>query len=99
MLNKASPIGRESRKGANKKLIMSQRQSCNRCRQQKVRCLRDEAPRGESIPSSSGRPTLSRCERCTKAGVECVYSRMCCVASITIPLRFLFVYYILKGGR
>ncbi|KAH9218328.1 hypothetical protein DL95DRAFT_385753 [Leptodontidium sp. 2 PMI_412] len=53
---------------------MSHRQSCNRCRQQKVRCLRDEAPRGESNPSSSGRPSLSRCERCTKAGVECVYS-------------------------
>jgi hypothetical protein len=78
---------------------MSQRQSCNRCRQQKVRCLRDEAPRGESNLSSSGRPSLVRCERCTKAGVECVYSRMHCVAPIYDPHALRFSYYVLRGGK
>ncbi|KAF1838970.1 hypothetical protein BDW02DRAFT_564570 [Decorospora gaudefroyi] len=45
---------------------MSHRQSCNRCRQQKVRCLREEF-------ASLTQP-LSPCQRCAKAGVACVYS-------------------------
>ncbi|KAF2833547.1 hypothetical protein CC86DRAFT_461889 [Ophiobolus disseminans] len=45
---------------------MSHRHSCDRCRQQKVRCLRDELP-------STGQP-LPPCERCNKANVACVYS-------------------------
>ncbi|KAL3957169.1 hypothetical protein ACCO45_007747 [Purpureocillium lilacinum] len=53
---------------------MSHRQSCDRCRQQKVRCLRDEAQQENSNPSSPGRASLSQCERCAKAGVDCVYS-------------------------
>ncbi|KAH7303658.1 hypothetical protein B0I35DRAFT_177203 [Stachybotrys elegans] len=45
---------------------MSQRQSCDRCRQQKVRCFWDSA--------SHGAHGLPRCQRCFKAGVDCVYS-------------------------
>ncbi|KAH7013038.1 hypothetical protein EDB80DRAFT_709252 [Ilyonectria destructans] len=48
---------------------MSHRHSCDRCRQQKVRCVRDE-----SQGASSGTTSLARCERCTKAAVDCVYS-------------------------
>ncbi|KAI5462040.1 hypothetical protein BGZ63DRAFT_382838 [Mariannaea sp. PMI_226] len=48
---------------------MSHRHSCDRCRQQKVRCLRDESQR-----ASSGSNSLARCERCAKASVDCVYS-------------------------
>ncbi|KAL4881204.1 hypothetical protein BJY04DRAFT_189333 [Aspergillus karnatakaensis] len=56
---------------------MSHRQSCDRCRQQKVRCIRDEAQsqahaqRGSSYPD---RAPLIPCERCLKAGADCVYS-------------------------
>ncbi|KAL4796625.1 hypothetical protein BDV19DRAFT_388130 [Aspergillus venezuelensis] len=56
---------------------MSHRQSCDRCRQQKVRCIRDEAQsqghaqRGSSYPD---RAPLTPCERCLKAGADCVYS-------------------------
>ncbi|KAL6232009.1 hypothetical protein BDW75DRAFT_243368 [Aspergillus navahoensis] len=52
---------------------MSHRQSCDRCRQQKVRCIRDEAQAqlGTSYPD---RASLAPCERCLKAGVDCVYS-------------------------
>lgn len=58
---------------------MSHRQSCDRCRQQKVRCLREEAQRvASNPPASSGPNSFSRCERCTKAGVDCVYSCMYC---------------------
>ncbi|KAI0468874.1 hypothetical protein F4859DRAFT_188791 [Xylaria cf. heliscus] len=53
---------------------MSHRQSCDRCRQQKVRCRRDESQRGKNNPSSLGQASLSPCERCTKAAVDCVYS-------------------------
>ncbi|KAL5340286.1 hypothetical protein BJX70DRAFT_128690 [Aspergillus crustosus] len=55
---------------------MSHRQSCDRCRQQKVRCIRDEAQaqRGASYPD---RASLAPCERCSKAGVDCIYSCMC----------------------
>ncbi|KAK0118230.1 hypothetical protein ONS95_012533 [Cadophora gregata] len=53
---------------------MSQRQSCDRCRQQKVRCLRDETQKAEKTPSPKGGSSTLRCERCTKAGVECFYS-------------------------
>ncbi|KAI0185486.1 hypothetical protein EV127DRAFT_463795 [Xylaria flabelliformis] len=52
---------------------MSHRQSCDRCRQQKVRCRRDETERGSNSPSS-GQTSLSQCERCTRAAVDCVYS-------------------------
>ncbi|KAH7127285.1 hypothetical protein EDB81DRAFT_809013 [Dactylonectria macrodidyma] len=48
---------------------MSHRHSCDRCRQQKVRCLRDD-----SQGASSSTTSLARCERCTKAAVDCVYS-------------------------
>ncbi|KAL4968125.1 Zn(II)2Cys6 transcription factor domain-containing protein [Aspergillus stella-maris] len=56
---------------------MSHRQSCDRCRQQKVRCIRDEAQsqahaqRGSSYPDHA---PLTSCERCLKAGADCVYS-------------------------
>ncbi|QGI68024.1 uncharacterized protein FFB20_15815 [Fusarium fujikuroi] len=50
---------------------MSHRQSCDRCRQQKVRCLRDESQGGAG---NKARASFSRCERCTKASVDCVYS-------------------------
>ncbi|KAH5139490.1 hypothetical protein HBI56_226420 [Parastagonospora nodorum] len=55
---------------------MSHRQSCDRCRQQKVRCLRGEGPREKNIdlPLSPKQAQLPRCERCAKASVECVYS-------------------------
>lgn len=46
---------------------MSSRQSCDRCRQQKVRCYRSE-----HATSRSG--SLAQCERCAKAGANCVYS-------------------------
>ncbi|KAH8896397.1 hypothetical protein GQ53DRAFT_819504 [Thozetella sp. PMI_491] len=36
------------------------RKSCDRCYQQKLRCLRDNA-------------SLTRCKRCQRAGLECVY--------------------------
>ncbi|KAF1958924.1 hypothetical protein CC80DRAFT_591806 [Byssothecium circinans] len=45
---------------------MPPRHSCDRCRQQKVRCLRDEL-------HSSAQP-LSSCQRCVNASVACVYS-------------------------
>jgi len=66
--------------------IMSHRQSCDRCRQQKVRCLRDEAQQENSNPSSPGRASLSQCERCAKAGVDCVYS---CMLLHHLPVRFV----------
>ncbi|KAI0506250.1 hypothetical protein F5B22DRAFT_624842 [Xylaria bambusicola] len=53
---------------------MSHRQSCDRCRQQKVRCRRDESQRWSNNASSAEQGPPSRCERCTKAAVECVYS-------------------------
>ncbi|KAH6892949.1 hypothetical protein B0T10DRAFT_481143 [Thelonectria olida] len=48
---------------------MSQRHSCDRCRQQKVRCSRGNSQTAPTDPTS-----LARCERCTKASVNCVYS-------------------------
>lgn len=51
---------------------MSYRQSCDRCRQQKVRCLREE-PQAVDNDAPSGQH-LPPCDRCTKAGVACVYS-------------------------
>jgi hypothetical protein len=36
------------------------RKSCDRCHQQKLRCVRDKA-------------SLTRCKRCQRAGLECVY--------------------------
>jgi hypothetical protein len=65
--------------------IMSQRQSCDRCRQQKVRCLRVNGQRGHNTPASPYRTSFSQCERCTKAGADCVYSRMCC-SNLPIPM-------------
>ncbi|KAK0710109.1 hypothetical protein B0T26DRAFT_432797 [Lasiosphaeria miniovina] len=58
---------------------MSHRHSCDRCRQQKVRCLQDEsqsqgAGPGSNPAASRNRSSLTRCERCTKADVDCVYS-------------------------
>ncbi|KAH7009244.1 uncharacterized protein B0I36DRAFT_342667 [Microdochium trichocladiopsis] len=47
------------------------RQSCDRCRQQKVRCLRDN----NASVSGPGRVSASLlCDRCAKAGAECRYS-------------------------
>ncbi|KAI1173370.1 hypothetical protein F4777DRAFT_558239 [Nemania sp. FL0916] len=53
--------------------MMSHRQSCDRCRQQKVKCRRYEPLGGKSNPSLAQSP-LAPCERCTKAEVGCVYS-------------------------
>ncbi|KAL7945267.1 hypothetical protein V8C42DRAFT_322651 [Trichoderma barbatum] len=55
---------------------MSHRQSCDRCRQQKVRCLRNNGQRGQTNPLSPYRTSFSQCERCIKAGTDCIYSRM-----------------------
>ncbi|KAI0097586.1 hypothetical protein GGR51DRAFT_578026 [Nemania sp. FL0031] len=52
---------------------MLHRQSCDRCRQQKVRCRRDESQRWNNSSSPEKGPP-SRCERCAKAAVDCVYS-------------------------
>ncbi|KAF4952469.1 hypothetical protein FGADI_6703 [Fusarium gaditjirri] len=46
---------------------MSHRQSCERCRQQKVRCLRDTT----SQKPSPGQP-LPKCSKCAKAGTACI---------------------------
>src|SRR5262249_31599785 len=49
------------------------RQSCDRCRQQKVRCLRDN---NTSVPGPGGVSASLLCDRCAKAGADCVYSGM-----------------------
>ncbi|KAJ1338625.1 RNA polymerase II-specific transcription factor-like protein [Microdochium nivale] len=49
----------------------SHRQSCDRCRQQKVRCLRDN---DASVPGPGRGSASLLCDRCAKAGAECRYS-------------------------
>ncbi|KAK4168084.1 hypothetical protein QBC43DRAFT_127902 [Cladorrhinum sp. PSN259] len=49
---------------------MSHRHSCERCRQQKVRCLRDSQTTQKPSPGQS----IPKCSRCAKAGTTCVYS-------------------------
>ncbi|KNG48004.1 hypothetical protein DDE82_002269 [Stemphylium lycopersici] len=49
---------------------MSHRHSCERCRQQKVRCLRDSQVSQEPSPGQS----IPQCSRCAKAGTACIYS-------------------------
>ncbi|KAL8364894.1 hypothetical protein RB595_003940 [Gaeumannomyces hyphopodioides] len=49
---------------------MSHRHSCERCRQQKVRCLRDS----ETMQKPSPGQSIPKCSRCAKAGTTCVYS-------------------------
>jgi hypothetical protein len=65
--------------------MFPQRHSCDRCRQQKVRCLKNwELPGvsggghggGGGGGSGGGNERLSPCERCAKADVPCVYSCM-----------------------
>ncbi|KAH7086128.1 hypothetical protein FB567DRAFT_63113 [Paraphoma chrysanthemicola] len=51
--------------------MYSQRYSCDRCRQQKVRCLKNWEL--STVVAGSGNH-LTPCERCTKADVACVYS-------------------------
>ncbi|CAH0051606.1 unnamed protein product [Clonostachys solani] len=51
--------------------MFPQRQSCDRCRQQKVRCLKNWET---SVTTSADSDYFSACERCTKADVPCVYS-------------------------
>ncbi|KAI0377620.1 hypothetical protein F5Y04DRAFT_173998 [Hypomontagnella monticulosa] len=46
---------------------MSNRQSCDRCRQQKARCTRVDSSHDNADP-------YLPCERCTKAGALCLYS-------------------------
>lgn len=78
---------------------MSHRQSCDRCRQQKVRCRRDEAAqRGKSNTSSTGQTSLLPCERCTKAAVDCVYSRMC-LPNFFVQFGFIFITFFKRGGN
>ncbi|KAH9865986.1 hypothetical protein J1614_008550, partial [Plenodomus biglobosus] len=50
--------------------MFPQRYSCDRCRQQKVRCLKNW---DLSTVVSGGGNHLTSCERCTKADVPCVY--------------------------
>ncbi|KAG7147515.1 Fujikurins biosynthesis cluster transcription factor like protein [Verticillium longisporum] len=49
---------------------MSHRHSCERCRQQKVRCLRDS----QIVQKPSPGQSIPKCSRCAKAGTACVYS-------------------------
>ncbi|KAK3995122.1 hypothetical protein QBC44DRAFT_367001 [Cladorrhinum sp. PSN332] len=49
---------------------MSHRHSCERCRRQKVRCLRDP----ENVHKPSPGQSIQRCTRCAKAGTACVYN-------------------------
>ncbi|KAK4229589.1 hypothetical protein QBC38DRAFT_471648 [Podospora fimiseda] len=49
---------------------MSHRHSCERCRRQKVRCLRDSESGEKPSPGQS----IQRCMRCAKAGAACVYN-------------------------
>ncbi|KAF2647848.1 hypothetical protein K491DRAFT_277231 [Lophiostoma macrostomum CBS 122681] len=51
--------------------MFSQRHSCDRCRQQKVRCLKNQE---SSSTEGGGNDHLAPCERCTKADVRCIYS-------------------------
>jgi hypothetical protein len=53
---------------------ISRRSACDRCRGQKLRCVREVQSRSEG----SGDESLTPCDRCLKAGAECVngdYSR------------------------
>ncbi|KAK3374837.1 hypothetical protein B0H63DRAFT_257292 [Podospora didyma] len=47
------------------------RQSCDRCRQQKVRCLRNN---NTSLPGPGQVSASLLCDRCAKVGADCVYS-------------------------
>lgn len=50
--------------------MMPHRQSCDRCRQQKARCTRED-------PLNDAADPFLPCERCMKAGAVCSYSREC----------------------
>jgi hypothetical protein len=47
---------------------ISRRSACDRCRGQKLRCVREVSSRSQG----SGDESLTSCDRCLKAGAECV---------------------------
>lgn len=60
-----------------------QRYSCDRCRQQKVRCLKNWE---SSAAVGAYGDHVTPCERCTKADVACVYScTLLCLSQTYTP--------------
>ncbi|CAG8959743.1 hypothetical protein HYFRA_00001649 [Hymenoscyphus fraxineus] len=79
-ISPAEDLG-DRQKNSNKENNMSQRQSCDRCRQQKVRCFRDDTLGLESSNSFLQQSSLMQCKRCAKAGVGCIYSPTTTIAN------------------